>query len=541
MFFCENCGAKLPLDARFCEKCGHAVSVESKIAHSARSIEDNVVLFTDKKWANEWKALVSSNQYKSYGIILTNTSDCPDHLKKDFYEVLKRYIANRAEENICYCVLDMATQAIKSGLFNKKNAANVEFDVKVLKEIYEIAAPKYVMIIGDRNCIGSIKWENLLWDGDHGDSDKEVDSDLPYIALDTSSPFENGGQIFKISVGRIPSSAKTGFPEAIAYLENAMQYDCRGQGLNAFALSAAEWEKVSQINFEDAVQDVHTCPYDSFVEEMREEGLNILPKNGTYNLLCFNLHGGPFGHYWVSGDGNKAYSPKCLPSNSNVKYIICTEACYGAKPVIASGDGQSTLVTALSNRCLGFVGSTQIAYGATDWMYEMGDMPMGADTLVGRFASGVAKGLSMGESYMKALEATVADENLITSYDIKTIASFALYGDPSLHLLDGGSRKSSFDTGVQKGFHISLPDVKGTVERRLTAVSAEIQGKVNDLLAHFYDGLSKSQSQIKVNYYSVSGYNGYKAVSKRIYGEITEISGIYISKTGKIEKVYVSK
>ena len=537
MFFCENCGSKLPSDARFCENCGYAISYGVETRAPSVSVGKNVSLFTSKEWTSSWRDLVYGGEYRDYGLIFTNTSNCPDNLKKNFYDVLNQYIAYKADEGVCYCVLDMAEQSVKKDFFGK-NATGVEFGVKALKEIYEVAPPKYVLIIGDRNSVDSIKWKNPIYsDDENGDSDRIVDSDLPYTTLDTTSPFESGPQVFKLSVGRIPSSAGNGFPEAITYLKNAMEYNCRGVSLDPFALSAIEWAKVSRANFDDITPELYSCPPSSFVERMRQYNLNILPRDETFNLYCFNLHGGPTHHYWLSGDGHLAYSPECLPNHENVKYVMCTESCYGAKPVIVAGDGQSTLMTALANRCLGFVGSTQIAYGITDYWYEKGYQPMGADVLIGNFASGVGFGMSLGEAYMEALSETVAGRTSMNAEDIKTLASFALYGDPSLHLLEDDCYKSKSRPASKKSFHIPMPDVRKAVNMKLTTVSSKISAKVSDYIAKSY----KDSSNIVTKYYAVSGYDGYKATSKQINGHTTGILSIYVSKNGDVDSVYVSK
>ena len=226
MFYCENCGNKLPSDARFCENCGHVVTIENEQYSEATSTTENFSLFanlSDTGWASKWRDLVYSGKHKSCGIILLNTKDCPDKYKQNFFTVLKQYIGYKAKEGVGYYVVDLAGQFPKKELF-KKEKTSIEIGVNILREIYKAAPIKYLMIIGDRNCVGSIKWHNSV----ERDHDEYVDSDLPYASLDLTSPFEGGSRVIQISVGRIPSSAKNGFAEAISYLNNAMSYDSRG-------------------------------------------------------------------------------------------------------------------------------------------------------------------------------------------------------------------------------------------------------------------------------------------------------------------------
>ena len=502
----------------------------------------NLTLFSHKDWAEQWNRLVSAGEYEAYGLILTNTSDCPEEMKEHFRTVLSKYIASRAQEQVCYCLLDMAEQAVKNDFFGR-NTNKVEFIVNVLKEIYAVAEAGYLLIIGDRRCIASVKWKNGIYSQEEGgDWDKYVDSDLPYITLDTDSPFEGGSLSFHIAAGRIPSAAHNGFPEACIYLENVMDHNAGKTLVDSFVLSAQEWEKVSQNNFGGVHPAIYACPPTSLVEEMRQYGLNILPGNASHNLLCFNLHGSTTSHYWYSGSGHIAYSPECLPLNGNVKYVLATEACYGAKPVLEEGQQQSVLISAIKNRCLGFVGSTQIAYGISDVGYQLGARPSCADVLVGRFANNAAAGYTLGESYMKGLSAiTVAYDGQgkkeIKGEEIKTVASFALYGDPSVHFVQGNCMKSSRMSVSGKFFHIPMPDVRRAVSMRLTKVSSQLSEMIGRYVTENYGDLADS----KIVYYKVDGYNGYKAICQRTNQFIKGVLSIYFTPNGTVEQVYVSK
>ena len=533
-FFCENCGQKLPSDARFCENCGCRISYEKDDSDIVASCENNLSLFAERNWEGAWKALLSDGKYEACGIILTNTSDCPENLKDEFRRTVSEYISCKSQAGVCYCVLDMATQSVKNSLFGN-SLSDVGFLVKVLKEICKIAAPKYLLILGDRSCIGSAKWENLLNDPD-GDSDAFVDSDLPYVALNAESPFEGGSRAFCLDVGRIPSVAKNGFREACAYLKNAMNYEeCTYS--SSFALSAKEWETVSRVNFRNASPEFYTCPPFTLVEEMRQYQFDVLPNDNRHNLLCFNLHGSPTHHYWLSGDGTLAYSPKCLPNGNDIGYVLCTEACYGAKPIISEDGDQSILISALAGHCLGFVGSTQIAYGLPDVALLHGGSPCCADILIGEFATRVANGDSLGDAYMRALSAMTENRSTLKGEEIKTIASFGLYGDPSLRLIRGGNRKSAASQTESKSFHIPMPDVRRAVYTKLVAVSHQLSEIMNEAIAKFYNGMEN----VTPRYYAVSGYDGYKAACKKETSHTSDVLSIYFDKNGNIEEVYVSK
>jgi hypothetical protein len=401
------------------------------------------------------------------------------------------------------------------------------------------------MIIGDRSAIGSARWKNAVYDpSGHGDSDEFVDSDIPYVVLDTSSPFEGKLPSSRIVVGRVPSDPESGFDEACKYMHNTARFAGKATVADSFALSALEWERVSRINFNPTAPDLYTCPPCSFV---KRDNLRLLPNYSSHNLYCFNLHGSSTHDYWVSGDGNPAYFPSQLPSNGSLGYVLGTEACYGAKPVIRKDSAnQSVLVSALTNRCLGYIGSTQIAYGIPDSALEHGASPFGADILIGKFVEYVALGSCIGDAYIEALGDLVnsARKGQTCSEEIKTLATFALYGDPSTSLIGKTQKtlKSAPDapkpTERRSALHIDMPDVRRAVNESLTRVSEKIAAVAQNYIDTYHRYFSDSTPK----YYSVSGYDGYKATySKRADGDGVRILNVYMSRDGKIDKVCVSK
>lgn len=542
-FFCENCGSKLVAGSVFCENCGCSVAElsDNSSASEVSKVEDvaaHYSVFSEKDWKSKWRQIVSEKRSRKIGIVLTNTEKC-GAFREDFFFVLNDYIAHSLENDVGYYVLDMADQNVKHRMFGGA-LSDVDFVVAVLKEIYGVGAPEYLMIIGDRTVIGSSKWKNALYDPNgYGDSDKFVDSDVAYSTLDVKSPFEGGSMRTRLAVGRIPAMAESGFDEACRYMMNAIQYGASAPQAQSLALSAREWKLVSQCNFGHLSPDFYTCPGSSFV---RGSNLSIIPNNGYHNLLCFNLHGGPTHDYWVSGDGSAAFSPDCLPTNDDVGYMLGTEACYGAKPMIRAGsDAQSVLVTAIKNRCLAYVGSTQIAYGIPDDAYERGYQPFAADVLIGEFSKQVAQGNPAGEAYVLALDALVYNENNQggDAECIKTFCSFGLYGDPAVRLCGGNGKAAQAKSFAKSdfGLHLCLPDVRKAVHLSLTKVSAQIAKVVDDYVCSCQSHFEK----VEPRYYSVSGYEGYKASYAKSDDNGVRILNVYLSKSGSIDRVYISK
>ncbi len=541
IFFCENCGSKLPADARFCENCGCVACKEDITNTKSKNTPENYNIFSYDDWKKKYLEIFSENPQKRIGIILLNTSNCSDKSREELMDIISSFIDFKLEGDVYYTVLDIYDQRVKKGWFDG-SPGNLSHTIKTLTEVYNVANPSYLMIIGDKDCIESAKWRNGTYDpSGEGDPDKYIDSDLPYISLNTSSLFDETQHSLRIPVGRIPSSAETGFEEAKIYLKNLMALEDKYRTPSPACLSAEEWQSVSSLNFEHSRLDLYPCPPYTFVDDIYQPGVRTIDNINDYNLLCYNVHGSPEHNYWASGNGTLAFSPRALPNNSESGYVIATEACYGAKPIIDLSQEETILLGAIKNRCLGYVGSTQVAYGATDRGLEMGFPASCADILVGSFAKYVIEGYSLGIAYLKAILNLFLDSNSIDPEELKTAGSFALYGDPSIRFYSSGSAKST--NPKQALPHIAMPNVRAAVNMKLASVSQELAAKMGDFMSQFHGSAAKS-TQMK--YYSLAGHNGYRAVckSKNPKGSangISNIVSVYFDSKGDPKRIYCSR
>lgn len=548
MPFCENCGYKVSDSDRFCENCGHELPYAEKSNKDdcfSANYDVQTKLFTTPDWKKEWKSFVEKHKDATYGILLVNTHDCPTDLCGEYKEALKQYIVSRASSNVFYCLLNTETQVVKP-VRRDTQLTDIGFVIDILRDVANVAVPQCILIVGDRDAIPSIQWDNALHDPNRhtGDRDRFVDSDLPYVKLDEKSPFESTAFKYTIAVGRIPSSATTGFSEAKKYFEHAMWHNSRSHSINAMVLTAEEWKRASELSYQDTPNSFHTCPPDSFIPSPK---MRLLDNNTNHNLLCFNLHGCHDGQwlpndYWVNGNCDRAYSPDTLPASPEVSYVISTEACYGAKPIIRSKHKQSTLMTALSNRCIGFLGSTQIAYGTTDYHIESGKAgPMAADVMSGTFAKCVYQGYPIGYAYIQGLAAVSAEAkksfSLFVAEEIKTMCSFALYGDPTLSLCGTSTQKSAPNTEPRKQLHVDMPDIKRAVETRLAKVSKEIAQRVNLHVKTNYAEFADATP----TYYKIKHFDGYKASYSKDSDDYTQILNLYFGDDGQIVRTYTTK
>ena len=549
MPFCENCGNKVSVTDRFCENCGFAIDYDytknSEMDSNPKSIQ-NLNLFSSSDWKKQLKNLNVKNSAIKFGIILTNTQGCSLDIKATLYEKIDEYIRFREQQEVYYYLLDLDSQQVRINN-RKKEECSVEFVVEVLKEISHVILPDFVLIVGDRNVIPSIKWSNHLHNPNNSqsDSDTYVDSDLPYVTLTVNSPFERNSFEFYMPVGRIPSVASNGFVEAIKYFDNTVTFHRERLALNTMVLSAEEWFRTSAASFDIQDATIYPCPPYSFVPS---KDVHLMDHSQGHDLMCFNLHGCQegtgvaygypqyFDDFWLSGDFTIAHSPDSLPKDKARTYVISTEACYGAKPFIRNSEYQSVLMTALQNGCIGYLGSTQIAYGAIDRSNKAGT-PSSADVICGDFSCRIYEGETLGDAYINALYSTVSVKNsYVTLHEIKTIASFALYGDPSLALVFSNNAKTVKEKR-RKQIRIDFPDVRGEIELEIARVTKEIKDRLNIYIyenhPHFAD--------ITPCYSKFKGSKGYNATYVKTINNIPRILSVYLNGEGEVEKTYVSK
>ena len=508
-------------------------------------------IFYSTNWKSQWNGMC--NGLNRTGIILTDTTGVKN--LKGFYTELEAYIEHKKARGIDYALLDIKTQCLSD-----VDNTDINDVICLLSEIYNVAVPHFLMIVGDSSVIPSAKWRNPVYDPlGEGDCDMYVTSDLAYLTFDTESPWDGMEYYFDniTQVGRVPTCADTDFKEAEIYFRNtrfAMLHD----SVKSFACSAKIWERTSKVEFSSVKPYMVTSPdYTSSPAHAKKFNLKLLGQlSPDYNLLCFNLHGSDESNAWY-GQSSKfvpeGFNAELLPDTKK-SYAMITEACYGAKPKICpDDDDKSILLTALANRCLSFVGSTQIAYGLGDGRL------CGADIIADAYLKSIIKGNTFGEAFLDALCAI--NKNNMNEIDIKTLAEFALYGDPSNALLSKGSAKAfgkhrsvtkakaekneskkialmSCDgsPALTKGGP-SLLSFSSTEKAKIQTMSKCIKDTGKSFIMSNFSAMSSVEPKI----FKVVGQSGYRAHYSKKEGNIRSLVNLHLDDNGKIEKVYISK
>ena len=486
-------------------------------------------VFAGADWRSVWSAKRAGAG--RLGVILTNTQGLAN--ADAFMQAMNSYIDYKAQRGVDYCLLDVKDQQV-CPLYN----FGVDDMVDLLTCVYSVAVPDYLMIVGDSTVIPRAEWYNPCNDGDD-----TVPSDLAYTSLYTGSPWD--GVIYDFEnitqVGRIPAKAEDGFATAIKYFNNTKTFEGYAAA-KSFAYSALVWEQTSRVEF------AHLNPY--LVTSPRYTSDNLGRIGSEYNLACFNLHGSDDDHAWYGQEGwdyPEAFNRDLLPINKG--YALLTEACYGARPLYTN----SIVVTAMENNCIAFVGSTMIAYG-----YGDGGICC-ADVIAQNFTRGIASGDTAGKAFLGALSALSSPG--MCEQDIKTMAEFALYGDPSVTLIAGAAKKaarpaaakcSAVKKDTSRGIKLMSCDeengagAKGGIT--LYSCSPEEQAHIKKMASHvstvgneYVMKKFSSMQSVQPKVYKVVGKEEYRAVYTKNEGKVKSVVAMHLDGNGNVKKVYHSK
>ena len=523
MAFCEQCGALLSAGTKFCEDCGAPVeSADKGVPQDCLSHKRS-----GSGWREEWSSLASSCGSNELGLIITREDELVSQIGADaqaFRAMIDAYIASARRWGVCYYYLNLdECDASRGG----GEASSV---IRALVAVVSEARPKYLMILGNEKIIDVVRWRNHADDGD-----EIVESDLCYSTLDNETPWN--GQRYEydeiLRVGRVPSFRGEGLESFSCYFKNAEREIGGLSRVVPYGLSALVWKDESNDEYSQiSLRGVDVSP----AVTKDDVGERIDPKT---NLMFFNVHGSNDTKYWYGQKGGsypEAFEPAVLVGRDG-SYFLGVEACYGAKYLGGLQPNQSIVLTALRNNCLAFLGSSRIAFGTSE--------PEGscADIVIGNYIKYLAKGYSAGDAYIEGLRRLAAHPGSMDDSDIKTLAEFSLYGDPSARMMSSAKGVVSHQTGVSKGLFIPLPDVRDAVQMALAEVDAKIEAVIDDyVLEHMIPDLkrvgidSAEQATYKMRN---TGLN--QKIYKYRGEDFFQVAKVYFDDNGKIHKAIISK
>lgn len=542
MAFCENCGSKLNDNDFFCENCGEKV-ISSQCdmteicdeAFQEWSQADAVFsLFQNADWKKLWKQNVSEATDYEVGIILTRENSLLKEFgecsSKSLHDMILNFTISCKRRGVLYYYLDLDNNQVtpRPGTYFPA--------VDVLEKINRVAPPKYIFILGNEKIVDVATWE------DKTDNDSNIESDWCYAALETSSIWEwrryDFANMFR--VGRLPIYPGESFDEFKSYFDTIMCVEHGFTNKKSYSLSALVWEKESDHEYNTFTKGkVDVSP------EITLENVKSRFASDT-NIYFFNLHGSDNTKYWYGQRGGN-YPEAVEPSifdNMSEPFILAVEACYGARYTGGLTAQNSILLNAITHKCISFLGSSRIAYGRPS--------PPGscADVVVGEFLRQISTGKTAGDAFILGMKKLVSSSKNLDDAEVKTIAEFNLYGDPSISIAVENHKSTDNHcskrllSGFRSKIEISMPDIRTPVRMELVRINAQIEQMIDDFAfsTYFKDLDQKSaMNHIEQKIFRLSGLNLNQKVYTRKMEYFSQIIKIYFDDIGKIQKVYESK
>ncbi len=295
--------------------------------------------------------------------------------------------------------------------------------------VYKAFAPDYILILGSNDIVPHQDLKNPMFSPGN-DDDELAFGDLPYAC---EAPYsQNPGDFFGPTrvVGRLPDIVGAKDPKYLIDLlklaASFKEHDA-DQYRAYFGISAAVWGKSTELSVANIFGTAKN------LQKIPPKG-PTWPTPSLQRLAHFiNCHGSLADSHFYGQPASGAQSyPVALDATNLEQHIsegtvVAAECCYGAQLFDPSlNDGQEGICsTYLGNKAYGFFGSTTIAYGPSDANDQ-------ADLICQYFLQSLLKGASLGRATLEARQKFLHTASLDDPSNVKTIAQFNLYGDPSV-------------------------------------------------------------------------------------------------------------
>lgn len=308
--------------------------------------------------------------------------------------------------------------------------------------VFDALNPDYILLLDGPDVVPHIQLSAVAG---LDDGDREIESDLPY-ACPTAAFARQPKSYLGVTrvVGRLPMTRGTQDAAAFAALiDRSAAHKPRphGSAPDFFAISADVWRVSTQLSLNalfGTFTALHVSPHAGHAA--------IDPALGQ-PLHFINCHGATsdWRFYGQSGDDypvameSHLVAPHIAPGS-----VAAAECCYGAQlydPDLL-GTAPPICMSYLLNGAIAFMGSTTIAYGPAASNAQ-------ADLIAQFFLEEVMNGASTGRAMLRARQRFVQGQVMSSPTNLKTLAQFVLYGDPSLQAVLPAQEPPGH--GAQKG------------------------------------------------------------------------------------------
>lgn len=330
--------------------------------------------------------------------------------------------------------------------------------------IYAAIRPDYLLILGAIDVVPHQDLINPVFGKD--DEDQHAYGDLPYAC---EQPYSQQAEKFigpTRVVSRLPDlTGGTDPAYLLGLLETAAKWKSRTREdySNYFAVSAAVWKESTALS----VQKLFGA----------NKNLSLAPASGpkwsdaalARRTHFINCHGSPADQQFYGQKGTKypvAHDAARVAGKIAEGTVAAVECCYGGElydPTLLASKQPGMCNTYLAGRSYGYLGSSTIAYGPAEGNGS-------ADLLCQYFLRRVLAGASLGRAALEARQEFALAGPDLDPFDLKTLAQFSLFGDPSIHPVAVPTPHTMTPSGFAKGFR-SAGAAAGKIPANLTPIA----------------------------------------------------------------------
>lgn len=342
--------------------------------------------------------------------------------------------------------LDSASEMKKAKGAAVTNPTSPRQNKNAIDAIYATFRPDYLMILGAIDVVPHQDLINPVF-GQDEDMDKCAWGDIPYAC---DQPYSRQPDKFigpTRVVGRLPDLTGGNDPEyLVGLLRTAAGWKSltRQDYSDCFAISALPWKKSTSLSLDKlfgSSKNLHVSP------AAGPKWTNAQLSRRSHFINC---HGSPAEPEFAGQKGEDffptAHQAKWVGGKISEGTVASVECCYGGElydPALALGQA-GICNTYLANKAYGYFGASTIAYGPAD--------SNGAADLICRyFLQQILRGASLGRAALEARQEFALAGSDLDPIDMKTIAQFSLFGDPSIHPVAAATPQTMTASGFAKG------------------------------------------------------------------------------------------
>ena len=348
---------------------------------------------------------------------------------KKIQTALQSLITNDKKRGLTTAVLalDRAADMKKAKAPAVTAATDPRQNKAAIDALFKALAPDYLLILGAADVIPHQDLKSPTF-SPPDDPDEFAFGDIPYACETAYS--QQPEDFFGPTrvVGRLPDIQGGNDPEyLVGLVKRAATYqsgDAAGYR-QYFGISAEIWEKSTAMSLANTFGDsdaIKTVPKSS----------SKWPPASLGKLSHFiNCHGASRNQHFF---GQPASGAEDFPTALDAAFlnkkvtegtVAAAECCYGAQLYNPHAHQPPICNTYLGSGAYGFLGSATIAYGPAEGNGQ-------ADLLCQFFLQNILQGASLGRAALEARQKFVHKSSMSDASNVKTIAQFNLYGDPSL-------------------------------------------------------------------------------------------------------------